>query len=483
MRMRLHNSSQTPPHGGALAGLKSFVIETPYFPIQRLKRKSVVPTFSWRELDNQWHNVPEGIISLLGNSSIIPTKGGYSRLLNDKKMDRIKSKEERNDLMEYQRKNAFTQSMRRCNRIPILSVTKTILDDSELVSSIQITKRGYQITGMITCNNPYCIHCSWIEKSKRAKRINQGIVHFQNLGYTGYFGTFTMPRSDSLQKQLHYKKLGWKNIQRVLDRNGIEYETVCALDTTFSDEAHKGTYHLHIHSILMIKDKDLDRVNQLVTGAWLASVPNAQLACQKVEKIKCLIRLSRYVSKMSGVALEVGSSATKNETKAWKSMSLIGLIQEAVQGSNWAKYTYREFLEGMYRRRSLSFSRAWPKLEEEEEKDTEKLTLDIALIWHMVIQDYYDDIGMMCWFGESQGLAPFHPDTEHAGRACFRAFEDIFSYTSYESIRDDLFGCSDLEVYEFMEDEINNILQEYWEKYDQIKLETTWRKMIEHQGE
>ena len=167
---------------------------------------------------------------------------------------------------------------------------------------------------------------------------------------------------------------------------------------------------------------------------------------------------------MAGIAMEVGSKVTKTEAKSWKSKSLPQLMKQAMEACPWASRTYREFLEKMHRKKSLTFSRDWPKLEEEEEETKEeKLSLKVPWVWHQVIGSYYEEIGFLCWIGELQGLAPFHRDTEHLGRAFFREIEELFSYNTFSSITKDLFGCSDVETYEMMEENIVDLLEQYWE--------------------
>lgn len=131
----------------------------------------------------------------------------------------------------------------------------------------------------------------------------------------------------------------------------------------------------------------------------------------------------------------------------------------AMEGCPWAAYTYRDFLEKMYRKKSLTFSKNWPKLEEEEEEEKgEKLVLKIPYIWHLVASSFYDDIGLLCWAGELQGLSPFHTKTDHIGRACFYEFQELFSYTTYDEIKE-LYGCDDLDIFVLMEEDIRDYLQ------------------------
>ena len=291
--------------------------------------------------------------------------------------------------------------MRRCNLIPIDVATRKVLSDDSEIMCISVDRQGYRFKGMVTCNNAYCVTCSRVRMTQRAKRIYEGIKELRET-HQGYFVTLTMPRSNSIKKQLDLVRLGWKNIQRKLDRSGYKkkYQTVRGLDLTFSPIAGTGTYHLHIHAIFMIQDPQ-DDINELITSAWMGSVKEAQLQSQKIELIQNEEKLSWYVSKMSSIAFEL-SNGNQKETRTHKSLSLPELM-EYTEESPWAVKTYQDFLLGMKGKKTITFSRGWPKLEEEEPEETESEIIKINKAWYDAIYNKLDDIGIRLWADINRG--------------------------------------------------------------------------------
>jgi len=285
--------------------------------------------------------------------------------------------------------------------IPIDVATRKVLQDDSEIMAISVDKHGYRFSGMVTCNNPYCVTCSKVRMTKRAKRIHHGLKELKKT-HQGYFVTLTMPRSNSIKKQLDLVRLGWKNIQRKLDRSGYKkkYQTVRGLDLTFSPIAGTGTYHLHIHAIFMIQEPKGD-INELITSAWMGSVKEAQLHSQKIELIKNEEKLSWYVSKMSSIAFEL-SNGTQKETRTHKSLSLPELM-EYTKESPWAVKTYQDFLAGMKGKKTITFSRGWPQLEEEEPEERESEIIKINKAWYDAIYNKLDDIGIRLWADINRG--------------------------------------------------------------------------------
>jgi hypothetical protein len=342
-------------------------------------------------------------INLDNNGIMSPCRsyGAYSYYLSKRKNEELRNKEKRNKLKKIQRKLAPSSSMRCCNLIPIDVATRKVLSDDSEIMSIAIDKQGYRFQGMVTCNNAYCVTCSKVRMTQRAKRIHEGLKELKKT-YQGYFVTLTMPRSNSIKKQLDLVRLGWKNIQRKLDRAGYKkkYQTVRGLDLTFSPIAGTGTYHLHIHAIFMIQSPR-DDINELITSAWMGSVKDAQLQSQKIELIKNEKKLSWYVSKMSSIAFEL-SNGNQKETRTHKSLSLPELM-EYTEESPWAVKTYQDFLLGMKGKKTITFSRGWPKLEEQEHEERESEIIKINKPWYNAIYNKLDDIGIRLWADINRG--------------------------------------------------------------------------------
>ena len=402
-------------------------------------------------LDNTWDNVPNPIV-----------REAYNVFLSKEKLDNLESKRKKIELLKTQRLLSPIKRMVSCNRVPIAVATNEKKNESDIVATINVTKHGHYIEGMTTCDNGYCVHCSQTKKSKRAKKIRDGIKQLHHKkGYTGFFVTLTMPRSNDLKKQLDHCRLGWRNIQRRLDRENLEYETVKSYDITFSNVTGHGTYHLHIHSIFMIQCVNENLINKIIKSAWLGSVKNAELQCQDIQRIKCRKAIAEYTSKMSGLSYEIFNQSDKT-TKTWKSKSLVELLELAGQNNVWAIKTYVDFIDTMKRKRTLTFSRNWPKEEEEEEeKDTVILKkLEVPLIWHRLIQNYYEDIGFLCTVGIELG--------GKIGNAFYETMQWYFESDSYLKIKNDILGCCDQYFYILIQDEILEVINEYYKKYMDI---------------
>lgn len=410
------------------------------------------------------------------------TIGAYNRTVSLQATQRIQEKILRKHLFNYQREKAPAKAMRTCQRVPIEIISNKTNKEEETVVTIEINKSGYKIKGMATCNNPNCISCANYRKSERAERVELGIYELQLQGYTPYFVTLTQPRSNNLVKQLENTKLGIRNIQRKLDRKKLEYESVIAKDITFSNAQNKGTYHMHIHAIFMIKSDYSDNaIDTFISDAWRGSVKTAQMQCQKVERVKCKTKLSRYVAKMSGLAMEIGSQITK---RSWASMSLIQLMINAMDGDYFCEKTYQEFLAIMKGKKTLSFSRNWPKFEEDSIKiEEDKITLEVPAIWHIAAKDYYDDIGILCWLGELQGINEFDSNLNHPGRAFYHNIKHLFEQNTEQKLKDTYgefktnvisvdFGNSlriEYCLYKEMKANLVDLIQEAYEEFAEIE--------------
>ena len=343
-------------------------------------------------------------INLDNNGIMSPCRssGAYSYYLSKRKNEELRNKEKRYKLKKIQRKWAPSSSMVRCNLVPIDIATNKAMNDDTEIMKIAVDKQGYRFKGMVTCNNPYCVTCSRVRMTQRAKRIHEGLKILKPT-HSGYFVTLTMPRSNSIDHQLKMVRLGWKNIQRKLDRAGYKkkYQTVRGLDLTFSPIAGQGTYHLHIHAIFMIEEPK-DDINELITSAWIGSVKEAQLQSQKIELIKNEEKLSWYVSKMSSIAFEL-SNGNQKETRSHKSLSLPELM-EYTEESPWAVKTYQDFLRGMKGKKTITFSRGWPKLDEEEPEETESRIIPVSKGWYDSIYNKLNDIGIRLWVDINRGF-------------------------------------------------------------------------------
>lgn len=279
------------------------------------------------------------------------------------------------EMMKTQSRYAPNKTMRICHQIPIAHLNKQYEENI----AINVSNYGFSFSGLNRCKNPYCVMCSKSRAGERTEKIRNGIIGAGEKGYQVYFVTLTIPRQDCIKKSRNEIVKRWKAISRVFEDMKKDYSEQVyfarALDITFNPYIDARRYHLHVHSVIIIEgNRDDDIYKDLILNAWLSqnsSKCKAQLKCQDFQKVNMqesdMGRVSRYTAKMAGLALEVLSSQ-KQETKSKDTISFVQLLEDSKTKPKSRKI-YREFLEGMKRMNTLTFSRNWKDLYQIEETE------------------------------------------------------------------------------------------------------------------
>ena len=305
-------------------------------------------------------------------------------------------------LIRFQRINAPGYTMRICNTTPI-SVINPLIENEGV--KMNITEYSYGMSGLNRCKNPFCSLCNRSRAGERAHRLRQGITGAMLKKYPVYFVTFTIPRSRSIEAQKDEIKRRWKRMNNLFqsfrrDRD-TQVFTAKALDITFNPYVKTARYHLHIHAIVVLS-QDIPDFEDLAVRTWLNANHRDCKASHKSQDIqrvgltsKDRRRVGRYVAKMAGLALEI-THGQRKEAKSKNSWTLSEIMQQERHdgrklGLEKAKEIYQEFLNGMYRVRTLDVSRNWNTLFEDTEAEEEqyKISIEIPLDkWFMLREDW-----------------------------------------------------------------------------------------------
>jgi len=305
----------------------------------------------------------------------VDRKTNLQNLLSSFDLDESSKSNKIKELMKIQSRYAPNKTMRICHQIPIAHLNKSFEENI----AINVSNYGFSFSGLNRCKNPYCVMCSKSRAGKRTEKIRNGIIGAGEKGYQVYFVTLTIPRQDCIKKSRAEIVNRWKAISRVFEDMKKDYSEQVyfarALDVTFNPYVDARRYHLHVHSVIIIKgDRDDDVYKDLILSAWMSqntSKCKALAKCQDWQKVNMtdsdMGRVSRYTAKMAGLALEVLSSQ-KQETKSKDTISFVQLLDDCKTKPKSRKI-YREFLEGMKRMNTLTFSRNWEDLFDPEETE------------------------------------------------------------------------------------------------------------------
>ena len=323
---------------------------------------------------------------------------------------RYKGLKERAALMDFQRQQSPIKGMRKCALYTIAegvqSKIGTVKKDGSIFTAEQVpdvelslSEYGYSFSGLQTCKNPSCVNCSRAISMQRAERIQKVLTATSSREWTRLFLTFTIPRQDCPRAAAKEIQRRWKRLQDRIQyryrRDGQRVEFAKALDVTFRLRTYgrKKTYHVHLHIVMVIEGRhSIEEIDADLIRVWLAEQKDVE--CQPtergqyIEEIKDNQALSKYVAKMAGLGLELMSSRTKTG-KDDESLALPQLMQAANEGNKRARFVYREYLEGMRKLRTCSFSNGWDELKlPESEGEPDRNTITIPPKWWRVMRDY-----------------------------------------------------------------------------------------------
>ena len=330
--------------------------------------------------------------------------------------------------IQTQRKCSPHKNMRLCG------LRKSYANNQENAIECQVSKHGVTVKGMAFCGSPFCVTCMGYQRTQRRKKIEKGLIQAERQGYQSFFVTLTIERTNDIQKQVKDLFYGWKLLQDRLSyrmkKQDIQLFMVRNLDITFKPESNK-IYHTHLHCIVIL-DKPLEPFKDKKTKKHIYNFPdfvktswvniqnkrniNCSLQGQHIEKIECEQKISRYVSKFEGMAMELSHFAHKTGKKnkiynqSMGYMELLGFVHKKHKKSF---QVYRDFLKAMHGCRTVSFSRNWntvqkividgkkkkvvteilklPFLEREQpEKEEKRTSLFVSDEWHVYLRSTWD---------------------------------------------------------------------------------------------
>jgi len=316
----------------------------------------------------------------------------------------------RYDYLRIQRYYAPTKAMRTCSKYTIQSLVKTddigeyvlvkekgqktrrkhYLEEPAPDMELRVNEYGSSISGMQTCDNPYCVMCARSRTMERAESMARVLQYTRARHWSRYFVTLTIQRQPDARKAVEDIQKRWRTVQKALQytygkKLGIRLEFARAVDVTFKPELLKAgqCYHVHLHCIILLEasklhawtDSNGERqtsgviretdLRDRIVKAWKAGGDygiQVSEQGQDVQEIRDSEKIAKYIGKMSGLGLELASSQTKKGKGG--SISLPQMLERIQDGETNLVRLYEEFLTSMRGVRTMSFSQGWKKLEE-----------------------------------------------------------------------------------------------------------------------
>jgi len=284
--------------------------------------------------------------------------------------------------LQTQRKCSPHKTMRLCG------LRKSYIAQTDTHISCSVSDQGVTVRGMAFCQSPFCVTCMGYQRTQRRKKIEKGLIQARRHGYNAYFVTLTIERTNDIQKQVKDLFYGWKLLQDRLSyrmkKQGVNVFMVRNLDITFKPDSH-AIYHTHLHCIIIL-DKEMEpftdkkskqKINnfpEFLTTSWVNIQRKRSIKCslqgQHIEKVEDDKKLSRYVSKFEGLAMELSHfqhKTGKNNKLCKRSIGYMELLGFVYQRDKKCFGIYRDFLRAMHGCRTVSFSRNWYTVNEEKE--------------------------------------------------------------------------------------------------------------------
>jgi hypothetical protein len=258
------------------------------------------------------------------------------------------------------------------------------LEDPDKVPDMVLKSNEYgsSLSGLQTCDNPFCVMCSRGRAMDRAERIDKVLKYTNRRGYSRFFVTLTIERQADARRAVQDIQRRWRAVQKALQYRykGHKLAFSRAVDVTFRPDWIKvgKCYHVHLHTIIII-DSNVDRleIEGHILKAWGSGgdyTIRTSESGQDVQEVLDEKRLAKYVAKMGGLGLELASSQTKKGKG--KSLSLPQLLEGIQEGETKYRRVYRDFLEMMRGVRTMSFSKAWTDIEKALESETAETSED-----------------------------------------------------------------------------------------------------------
>ena len=303
---------------------------------------------------------------------------------------RLKGLKTRFDYLKIQRQYAPNKSMRCCSMYTVQSLVKedeigkyTLVKQKgtdekrkhylsqESIESIpdmnlKVSQFGSSLSGLQTCDNPYCCMCSRSKSMERSEIINGVLDYTKQLNWGQYFVTLTIQRQPNAKIAVKEIQRRWRKVQKSLQytfkkKGGMEIEFIRAVDVTLRPELieYNQCYHIHLHTLILINRQfNTEIVKDLIVSAWMDGGDQSievNEQGQDIQNVRDSKKISKYVSKMAGLGLELAYSQSKKGRGG--SLSIPQLMEKIDNGSTYLIPLYREFLNDMKNVRTMSFSR------------------------------------------------------------------------------------------------------------------------------
>lgn len=366
-------------------------------------------------LDKKGINADKALIPYFDRNPKVTKYALTNGITGDKKRDngiRQKGLQTRYDYLKIQRHYAPSKAMRCCSLYTVQSLVKedeqgqyTLVKEkgtnnkvknyltAESIEKIpdiklKVNKYGSSLTGLQTCDNPYCCMCARTKAMERSETIQSVLKHTDSLGWGQYFVTLTIQRQGDAKQAVQDLQRRWRTVQKALQyryqkKGGLDIEFIRAVDVTFKPQLVKvgQCYHVHLHTIILLSRRyPVDDLKDIVLRAWCrggdASIRVTEDG-QDVQDIRDGDKIGKYVSKMSGLGLELAHSQTKKGKGG--SMSLPQLMEAIADGKTHLVRLYEQFLSSMRNVRTMSYSRGIKQLYADYEAQQDELAKEYGV--------------------------------------------------------------------------------------------------------
>jgi len=322
------------------------------------------------------------------------------------------------NLVAFQRRNAPSKTMRTCTTTPIACIRSTADDLTPI--TLKVNEYAYSLSGLNRCKNPMCAMCSRSRAGQRSHRIRQGIEGASDKGLQVLFVTLTIPRQETVKGARQEIARRWQGVSSLFHQwkksEGQSTYYARALDVTFKKYVPSQRYHLHIHAVV-VAPPGVVNASEQIQRRWMSynhKGCKAREAGQHIEAVKLqssdVGKVSKYVAKMAGLALEIANGTAKKSKG--QSSTLSDLMMD---DTSLTRSIYRDYLQGMKRARTMVFSRNWDDLiDDDNDNELTEFEVNIPLDKWAIVSPVWMDLGDKLQFElftqsvNSQGDPDYH---------------------------------------------------------------------------
>ena len=330
-------------------------------------------------------------------------------------------------LVAFQRRNAPSKTMRTCTTTPIACIRSTAEDLTPI--TLKVNEYAYSLSGLNRCKNPMCTMCSRSRAGQRSHRIRQGIEGASDKGLEVLFVTLTIPRQETVKGAREEIAKRWAGVSSLFHQwkkaAGVSTYYARALDVTFKKYVPTQRYHLHIHAVVVVSPGVVNPAEQ-IQNRWLSynrKGCKARATGQHIESVKLqssdVGKVSKYVAKMAGLALEIANGTAKKSKG--QSSTLSDLMMD---DTPLTRSIYRDYLQGMKRARTMVFSRNWDDLiDDAEDEELSEYEVNIPLDKWSIVSPVWMDLGDKLQFELFTQSVNSQGETDHHRR--FQVLTDL----------------------------------------------------------